>query len=54
MLLGTPFEADAQLVQLQNQGLIDVITTQDGDHVLLGSNRVQFGECIFVCLIPLQ
>ena len=47
MLLGAPFEADAQLVALQNQGLIDVILSQDGDIIMHGSNRVQFGACMY-------
>ena len=43
MILGAPFEADAQLVQLQKQGLIDVIMTEDADPTLLGASLVQFG-----------
>lgn len=51
MLLGAPFEADAQLVQLQNQGLIDVILSQDGDMIMHGSDAVQFGECMYVLFV---
>ena len=43
MVLGAPFEADAQLVRLQMQKLIDCILTQDGDTMLLGASLVQFG-----------
>ena len=43
MVLGAPFEADTQLVQLQHQKLVDVILTQDGDCILLGATLVQFG-----------
>ena len=28
-LFGTPFEADAQLVQLEQQGVVDAIITDD-------------------------
>ena len=34
MLMSAPYEADAQLVALQNQGLIDMILSQDGDIVM--------------------
>jgi hypothetical protein len=51
MLMAAPFEADAQLVQLQNQGLIDVILSQDGDMIMHGSNAVQFGECMSCWLV---
>ena len=44
MVLGAPFEADAQLVKLQMQTLIDCILTQDGDTMLLGATLVQFGQ----------
>ena len=40
---GAPFEADAQLVQLEDQKLVDAILTGDGDIILLGGNNVQFG-----------
>ena len=43
MVFGAPFEADAQLVQLEEQGLIDAILSSDGDIVLLGGHNVQFG-----------
>ena len=43
MVLGAPFEADAQLVQIQKQGLIDVILSEDADLTLLGACKVQFG-----------
>ena len=44
MVLGAPFEADAQLVKLQKQSLIDCILTQDGDTMLLGATLIQFGK----------
>ena len=44
-VLGAPFEADAQLVKLQFQGLIDCILSQDGDIMLLGGTMIQFGKC---------
>ena len=31
MVFGAPFEADAQLVKLEQQGLVDCILTGDGD-----------------------
>ena len=43
MVFGAPYEADAQLNQLEKQGLIDVIVTEDMDNVLLGARLVQFG-----------
>ena len=43
MAFGAPFEADAQLVQLEQQGLVDCILTGDGDVILLGGQNVQFG-----------
>ena len=43
MAFGAPFEADAQLVQLEDQELVDAIITGDGDIILLGGNNVQFG-----------
>ena len=44
MVLGAPFEADAQLVKLQMQNLIDCILTQDGDLMLQGGTLIQFGN----------
>ena len=43
MVFGAPYEADAQLVQLEKQGLVNVIVTEDIDTVLLGGRMVQFG-----------
>ena len=43
MVFGAPCEADAQLNQLEKQGLMDVIVTEDMDNVLLGARLVQFG-----------
>ena len=43
MVFGAPYEADAQLNQLERQGLIDVVVTSDIDNVLLGARVVQFG-----------
>ena len=43
-VLGSPFEADAQLVKLQLQGLIDCILSQDGDIILLGATKLQCGK----------
>ena len=43
MVFGAPYEADAQLNQLESQGLIDVVVTSDIDNVLLGARVVQFG-----------
>lgn len=43
MALGAPYEADAQLVQLEKQGLVDAILSEDGDLLFLNAKKIQFG-----------
>ena len=48
-----PYEADAQLVYLERQGLIQGIISEDSDLLVFGAKRLltkldQFGECIEV------
>ena len=50
-VLGAPFEADAQLVKLQFQDLIDCILSQDGDIMLLGGTLIQFGKCEHLTIV---
>ena len=42
-LFGAPFEADAQLVALEQEGLVDGILTCDGDIFFLGGKNVLKG-----------
>lgn len=49
-----PFEADAQMVYLEKNGLIQGIISEDSDLLIFGSRRLitklnDFGECIEIC-----
>lgn len=46
-----PYEADAQLVYLEQQGIIDGILSEDSDMLVFGAKRLltklnQYGECV--------
>ncbi|CAB4256300.1 similar to Saccharomyces cerevisiae YDR263C DIN7 Mitochondrial nuclease functioning in DNA repair and replication [Maudiozyma barnettii] len=49
-----PFEADPQMVYLENKGLIHGIISEDSDLLVFGCRRLitklnEFGECIEIC-----
>ena len=49
-----PFEADAQMVYLEKQGLIQGIISEDSDLLIFGCSRLitklnDYGECIEIC-----
>lgn len=49
-----PYEADAQLVYMEREGLIDGIISEDSDLLVFGAKKLltkldQFGECTEIC-----
>jgi len=49
-----PYEADAQLTYLNNQGYVDVVITEDSDLIALGCTDIIYklktnGDCDHIC-----